>query len=381
MTLAHLGRLNADGSLDDELRSGRERSVVLRAGGAAGWEDPGRRQFSRRWAAAPPADARQHSGGSTRTARSTPASIPARTVGVYAMAVQADGKILVGGAFTTLGGGGTGTTPRNYIGRLNADGTLDTSFDPGANGAIVSMAVQPDGKILVGRRVHDAGRRDRHHAAYRIGRLNADGSARQHLQSRRKQRRVRHGAAGGREGPGRRRLHRPERGGDRRQSAITSGGLPPTARSMPASIRARMATSTRWRCRRTGRSWPVANSPCSAAAGPARRCVTRIGRLTNTGMAIQSLSVTSAGGVVTWARSGVGPEFRRVTFESSTDGATYTPLGSGTPVPGGWRLSGLAFRSGRTSTSARGASTRRGRSVHPAHRRIDCAEDVSAVQR
>ena len=35
------------------------------------------------------------------------------------MALQADGKVVVGGTFTTLGGGGTGTTPRNYIGRLN----------------------------------------------------------------------------------------------------------------------------------------------------------------------------------------------------------------------------------------------------------------------
>ena len=42
--------------------------------------------------------------------------------------IQADGKILVGGKFTKLGGGGTGTTTRNYIGRFNADGTLDTSL-------------------------------------------------------------------------------------------------------------------------------------------------------------------------------------------------------------------------------------------------------------
>lgn len=41
--------------------------------------------------------------------------------GVVALAVQADGKILVGGRFTTLGGGGTGTTWRDNIGRLNAD--------------------------------------------------------------------------------------------------------------------------------------------------------------------------------------------------------------------------------------------------------------------
>ena len=48
-----------------------------------------------------------------------------RTTIVNALAVQADGKILVGGIFTTLGGGGTGTTTRNHIGRLtNTDAAL-----------------------------------------------------------------------------------------------------------------------------------------------------------------------------------------------------------------------------------------------------------------
>src|SRR3990172_10311885 len=42
---------------------------------------------------------------------------------VTALAVQADGKIVVGGAFTTLGG-----QTRNYIWRLNPDGTLDVTF-------------------------------------------------------------------------------------------------------------------------------------------------------------------------------------------------------------------------------------------------------------
>src|SRR5437667_380755 len=66
------------------------------------------------------------------------------------LAVQADGRILVAGDFTTLGGGGTGTTVRNRIGRLNADGTLDTSFNPGANLAVLALAIEADGKILVG---------------------------------------------------------------------------------------------------------------------------------------------------------------------------------------------------------------------------------------
>ena len=43
---------------------------------------------------------------------------------VATIAVQPDGKILVAGGFTGLGGG-SGTTTRNHIGRLNADGTLD----------------------------------------------------------------------------------------------------------------------------------------------------------------------------------------------------------------------------------------------------------------
>ena len=64
---------------------------------------------------------------------------------VEALAIQADGKIVVGGSFSTLGGGA-----RKYIGRLNADGTLDTGFDPGADNFVLALAVQADGKILVG---------------------------------------------------------------------------------------------------------------------------------------------------------------------------------------------------------------------------------------
>src|SRR5437899_2664542 len=87
---------------------------------------------------------------------------------VFSLAVQADGKILVGGGFfTTLGG-----QSRNYIGRLNADGTLDTSFNPGANSVVYSLAVQADGKILVGGIFTALAGNGRNH----IGRLNADGT-------------------------------------------------------------------------------------------------------------------------------------------------------------------------------------------------------------
>ncbi len=77
---------------------------------------------------------------------------------VRCVAVQTDGKILIGGKFTTIGG-----VARNRVARLNADGTLDTSFNPGSGveGAffpsdpndipfLFSIAVQTDGKILIG---------------------------------------------------------------------------------------------------------------------------------------------------------------------------------------------------------------------------------------
>ena len=64
---------------------------------------------------------------------------------IYSIAVQPDGKVLAGGIFTSIGG-----QPRNRIARLNvATGTAD-SFDPNANNDINSIALQADGKILIG---------------------------------------------------------------------------------------------------------------------------------------------------------------------------------------------------------------------------------------
>jgi uncharacterized delta-60 repeat protein len=63
--------------------------------------------------------------------------------------VQSDGKILVGGFFTSLNG-----NTRNRLVRLNSDGTEDTSFysnlGTGFNNAVTGIRVQSDGKILVG---------------------------------------------------------------------------------------------------------------------------------------------------------------------------------------------------------------------------------------
>ncbi|MCB1077937.1 MAG: delta-60 repeat domain-containing protein, partial [Verrucomicrobiae bacterium] len=70
---------------------------------------------------------------------------------VYCLAVQADGKILLGGDFTSLQPNGTPVAvPRSKIARLNPDGSLDMTFDPKTNGSVYSLAVQGDGKILIG---------------------------------------------------------------------------------------------------------------------------------------------------------------------------------------------------------------------------------------
>jgi uncharacterized delta-60 repeat protein len=66
---------------------------------------------------------------------------------VWSIAIQTDGKILVGGEFTSY----KGITENNII-RLNSNGTKDTSFNTGIgfNGAIYTITPQPDGKIMVG---------------------------------------------------------------------------------------------------------------------------------------------------------------------------------------------------------------------------------------
>jgi uncharacterized delta-60 repeat protein len=66
---------------------------------------------------------------------------------VFASSIQVDGKIIIGGDFTSYN-----VTSRNYIARLNSDGTLDLSFNPGAgaSNSVRTTSIQSDGKILIG---------------------------------------------------------------------------------------------------------------------------------------------------------------------------------------------------------------------------------------
>ena len=69
---------------------------------------------------------------------------PGANYAVRTFAVQPDGRILMGGDFTTLA-----SVPRAHLGRLNADGALDTSFSPAADNTVFSIGVQEDQEILV----------------------------------------------------------------------------------------------------------------------------------------------------------------------------------------------------------------------------------------
>ncbi|MCB1209409.1 MAG: choice-of-anchor D domain-containing protein [Verrucomicrobiales bacterium] len=85
----------------------------------------------------------------------------------YGIAVQTDGKIIVGGAFTSVGG-----VTRNHVARLTESGSLDAGFDPNADDLVTCAGVQTDGKLLIGGRFTVVGGS----AAPYISRLNANGT-------------------------------------------------------------------------------------------------------------------------------------------------------------------------------------------------------------
>jgi uncharacterized delta-60 repeat protein len=91
---------------------------------------------------------------------------------VNAVVVQPDGKILIGGNFTMLSPNGGAPVTRNRIARLNPDGTLDAAFNPNADGVVYAIAVQADGKILVGGAFTNISVQNRNH----IARLNPTGT-------------------------------------------------------------------------------------------------------------------------------------------------------------------------------------------------------------
>jgi uncharacterized delta-60 repeat protein len=125
-------RLNSDGTLDSTTFSGNSFVASIKQ----------------------TADGSIYSGGTFLTKHSAE-GVPDPTFSagtgvnsqIRAVEVQPDGKILIGGFFTTYNG-----TPVNHIARINPNGSLDSAFSTanGTTGNVFAINLQPDGKILAG---------------------------------------------------------------------------------------------------------------------------------------------------------------------------------------------------------------------------------------
>ena len=114
--------------------------------------------------------ARLNSNGTIDTAFTTNTGTGFNST-VQSIAIQSDGKIVVGGVFTTFNGATV-----NRIARLNSDGTRDTTFTTNTgtafNSTVQSIAIQSDGKIVAG----GAFATFNGTTVNRIVRLNSDGT-------------------------------------------------------------------------------------------------------------------------------------------------------------------------------------------------------------
>ena len=82
---------------------------------------------------------------------------------------QADGKVILGGNFYSIAG-----AERHNLARLNIDGSIDDTFDPGdgADNVVFAIVLQPDGKLIVGGLFSSFD----HIPASKVTRLNKDGT-------------------------------------------------------------------------------------------------------------------------------------------------------------------------------------------------------------
>lgn len=207
---------------------------------------------------------------------------------VRPIAVQSDGKILMFGAFTTVAG-----QPRTNIARLNPDGTLDTTFYPGVDSWVNGVGLQADGKIIIGGQFTVVNRQRR----VGLARLNPDGSLDSEFNP-------------GLDG-----------------SVNADGSVNRWVSSLALQADGKILVAGNFT---TLRGQPRSN----------------IGRLNNTAPATQKLSYD--GSTITWLRGGTSPEVWRTTFEASIDAMTWTILGAGHRVPGGWLLTNIGIPKGAT---------------------------------
>lgn len=311
---------------------------------------------------------------------------------VYAVALQSDGKILVGGAFTGLTDA-SGETPRLYIGRFNADGSVDSGFNPGASSWVHALVVQTDGRILVGGQFETIGTVTRKG----IARVNLDGSidpdfdpcAFGAVTAIAVQKDGQIVVGGGfsilgvfmRSNIGRISANGSvdltfDPGANGSVSALAlqtdgkilvSGQFTALGGALQNHVGRLNADGTLDNTLVVGANavvQPIAlQADGQILIGGSFTSITdangavprnRIARVENTGGALQSLSVESCGTNIRWLRSGSGPELTSVSFESASGGGAYVPRGSGNRITGGWQSTSTLTQNQMLHLRARG---------------------------
>ncbi len=326
-----IARINADGSLDTEFNrnlgtgaNGTVRSIavqtdgkILIAGTFTSVNGLPRNRIAR-LSADGTVDAlfqSSPSGGANNT--------------INSIALQPDGKVLIGGIFTNING-----LSRNRIARLNSDGSLDTTFDPGegADLLVFSVALQADGKVLIGGSFNNVNGVPREG----IARFNPNGT-----------------------------LDSSFNAGENTDGGINSITLQADGKILISGSFTRINGTARNRIARLNRDGSLdtgfnlgsgANSFVSAIAQQADGKIligggftsvngvsrNRIARLVTDEAALQALKSDVEGRAVKWLRGGASPELVSVSFEvaDSLDGV-WLPLGAGQRIAGGWQTTGL----------------------------------------
>jgi len=163
-------RLNTDGSLDTTFSVGTGFDVVIYS---VAQQSDGKvivgGDFSAYSGTTIYKLARLNTNGSLDTTFNTGTMYTAFNSSIRSIIQQSDGKLIVGGDFTSYSG-----ASRNHIARLNTDGSLDTTFSVGTgfNGPVNSIVQQSDGKLIVGGDFTTFNSTNRN----RIARLNTNGS-------------------------------------------------------------------------------------------------------------------------------------------------------------------------------------------------------------
>jgi uncharacterized delta-60 repeat protein len=203
---------------------------------------------------------------------------------VNSIVVQPDGKIVVGGYFAAFNGmNSIGGQPRNYIARVDETTGLADSFDPNANGSVISIAPQADGKIVVGGAFTSIGGQQRG----RVARLSSTGST-----------------------------------DSFNPNVELSDSYVKDVYSIAAQADGKI----------------LAGGQFERIGGQARY---HFARLSNDIAAQQNLSVTQT--TITWTRDGSSSQLTRTVFEYSSDNVSFTSLGNGAAIGSNWTLTGLSL--------------------------------------